>query len=471
MEIRNVQAGQFDNSKIGSKKKSGTKGINTRDSFQKMGSGTADPGAQLKNLSSVLKNSQVKEKKRIQFSVPISDVEMDKARYFPAPEPVVGYDGTIYTTTMEGKLKAFDSEGNEKWEFQNDGSTHITPSVGIDGTVAFYSGNYKKMIALNPDGSKKFETTLPGSPYRDPEVDDKGNIYFRTEKQLNKINNKGELEWSRKIVKGAGFLMTPEGKILVPYKGEIACIDESQKMLWTYNPKGPIDASPAFGSNGKMMMVEKGHFKILDKDGKISADTKIENEARGDVLVDDKDNSYFGGKTLHAMDPDGKKLWEYDAGGYINRAPAITQDGTVIAATQQDIFAIKDGKLLWKTPVDDPDVQEIFVSPDGTVYKYNDGGQKNLEIFGKDGKKLGDYRSPNGSFKIGGFHKDGYLAVCDHRELHALKERSTKEVAADLAKEVKKEEQGNEDPAKIETQGDWVIIGGVKIKRRRKSGF
>ena len=470
MEIRNINTTQFDNTAKGKKIKGfGHPGIDTRDSFQHSASSSAaDPGAKLKNLSAVLKDIDIKKKQTVLFSVPISDAAGDKSRGFPAPEPVVGYDGSIYTNTMDGKLKALDSRGNLKWEYETNGSTYVTPAVGLDGTIAFYGSDYRSIIALNSDGTEKFKAAIPDSPYREPQIDDDGNIYFRTRKHLHKINNQGETEWSREIPEKSGFLLTPDGRILVPSGNGIKCLNKSQETQWQYNPEGSVDAPLAFGIDSKMMIVENGHFKIIGKDGNVSVETKINDEVRGEILVDHKDNSYFGGKSLHAMGADGKLLWQFDTGGNINRKPAISQDGVIYAVSDQELFAVKDGKMQWKAPLADSEVDSINVSPDGNIYI--DNGANNMEIFNKDGKKQGDFNSPDGSFKAGGLHRDGFMVVCDHKNLYALKERSIKEVAADLEKEIK-EEKVQEKPAKIETQGDWVIIGGVRIARRRNANL
>ncbi len=470
MDIRNISSANFDNTaRRQNIKKDGGATINTRDSFLSAGAaGDADPGAKLKNLSAVLKDIDIKIKQMVLFSVPISDAAGDKSRGFPAPEPVVGYDGSIYTNTMDGKLKALDSRGNLKWEYETNGSTYITPAVGLDGTIAFYGSDYRSIIALNSDGTEKFKAAIPDSPYRDPQIDDNGNIYFRTRKHLHKINNQGETEWSREIPEKSGFLLTPDGRILVPSGNGIKCFNESQETQWQFNPKGSVDAPLAFGTDSKMMIVENGHFKIIGKDGNVSVETKINDEVRGEILVDHKDNSYFGGKSLHAMGADGKLLWQFDTGGNINRKPAIGQDGVIYAVSDQELFAVKDGKMQWKAPLADSEVDSVNVSPDGNIYI--DNGANNIEIFNKDGKKQGDFNSPDGSFKAGGLHRDGFMIVCDHKNLYALKERSLKEVAADIAGEVKNGKP-EEKSSKIETQGDWVIIGGVRIPRRRNAGL
>lgn len=71
--------------------------------------------------------------------------------------------------------------------------------------------------------------------------------------------------------------------------------------------------------------------------------------------------AYFGKSGLHAFDLDGKKLWEADAGDYLDRrgwgsasSPIIFKDKVIVTASIEDealyAFDTKTGSQVWRSP-------------------------------------------------------------------------------------------------------------------------
>jgi len=68
-----------------------------------------------------------------------------------SPIPVIGSDGTIYTTS--GSLLALNPNGTTKWHFDKAAST-TPPVIGADGTI--YVGTTGHLYAVNPNGTQKW---------------------------------------------------------------------------------------------------------------------------------------------------------------------------------------------------------------------------------------------------------------------------------------------------------------------------
>jgi outer membrane protein assembly factor BamB len=59
--------------------------------------------------------------------------------------------------------------------------------------------------------------------------------------------------------------------------------------------------------------------------------------------------------------------WKAELGGTSYSSPALGPEGTVYTATEEDLFAIRDGKVAWKFPASSPSEVSPAVAPDGTV--------------------------------------------------------------------------------------------------------
>jgi len=64
--------------------------------------------------------------------------------------PVIGADGTIYTTSIDGWLYALTPEGRERWKVELGGIIKASPALGRDGTI--YVGNNRGLHAISPEG-------------------------------------------------------------------------------------------------------------------------------------------------------------------------------------------------------------------------------------------------------------------------------------------------------------------------------
>ncbi|MBK5722185.1 PQQ-binding-like beta-propeller repeat protein [Dysgonomonas sp. Marseille-P4677] len=104
-------------------------------------------------------------------------------------------NGALYIPLKAGKgLMALSvSSGSELWTYGITGSGNdaYSPIVGKDGAIYFAGKNGKVFYAVNADGSKKWEfATDANMVYVSPVIDEKGIIYFGTDKNNS---NKGQI--------------------------------------------------------------------------------------------------------------------------------------------------------------------------------------------------------------------------------------------------------------------------------------
>ncbi|TKJ43277.1 cell surface protein [candidate division TA06 bacterium B3_TA06] len=93
--------------------------------------------------------------------------------------PVIGSDGTIYVNS-DGCLWAINPTGDLKWRYRIDSTLRVfspaSPAVGSDGTI--YIGTKDRgLIALNADGSLRWEADIDSEIFSSPAISDDGFIY------------------------------------------------------------------------------------------------------------------------------------------------------------------------------------------------------------------------------------------------------------------------------------------------------
>ncbi|MEA3400125.1 MAG: PQQ-binding-like beta-propeller repeat protein [Armatimonadota bacterium] len=141
-------------------------------------------------------------------------------------EPAIGPDGTIYVTAGDrDRLCAVSPAGEVKWELRS--SRMLSPwlAVGPDGTVYCFAGELTgHLVALNPDGSRRWMHPLPQSAHAPPAIDADGVIYICDANYLFAIRPDGTEKWRLRTDGPSGApVIGPDGRIyLLTYSGLIA---------------------------------------------------------------------------------------------------------------------------------------------------------------------------------------------------------------------------------------------------------
>jgi outer membrane protein assembly factor BamB len=365
-------------------------------------------------------------------------------------EPAVAPDGTIYACDST-YLTAYDPDGNVLWRFLHACDSCGTPVVCPDGTIllsaggglsgditvhALYPDGTLKceypdisvvagvgadntiygfpsasdatdgIIALNPDGTKRWGTPYSGSL----EVAADGTVYICDSAGLHALDADGALLWSIAEPKSCSLVIGPDGVVYCYTYGHVYSVSATGVLNWEYiHPKSDCrTARPAFGPGG-MVYVAFFSFDTLDptaalcaltstgelswsyeaehgfnavvvaKSGNVVALSHLNdlsfpcslmcfdnsgnlNWTYADFAAADQRNSltalpdggvlasasYFG--ALHAVNADGSQRWVRGAGGSVQWNPVIGQDGAVyIGCNDGTLYAVApDGALQWK---------------------------------------------------------------------------------------------------------------------------
>ena len=315
--------------------------------------------------------------------------------------PVIGPDGTIYIQDAVSTLYAINPDGSQKWKYSLNasadvgqtapavvssgivyfggdslyavdatgkllwrattlwGDTNLTyqiqyirssPAIGQDGTIyvgangfsyGFISDVLKTfngmLLALNPDGSRKWAYLIPSFVFSSPAIGQDGTIYIGSDNSgdvasVYAITPDGALKWTYDVIGGravrSSAAIATDGTIYIGAKssttgtgrqGAMLALTPSGSLLWEFPiPLSGADVycSPTIGAGGLI---------------------------------------YFGAESsqVYALYPDGTPAWTYQTNNGINwTSPAITSDGTLyIGNNAGTLFAIRTGSSGIETSV------------------------------------------------------------------------------------------------------------------------
>ncbi|TNJ63344.1 hypothetical protein FE784_25840 [Paenibacillus hemerocallicola] len=288
--------------------------------------------------------------------------------------PTVGSDGTIYLGAENKRLYAINPDGTKKWDILLADIVYFTV-LGSDDMIYAASAD-GKVYAIDPAGRQKWEFAREGplvardycsswSRYRfkSPAVGGDDTVFAAGVSGLYAIHPDGTKKWLYAI-EAKEQIATPE-----------------------WHVKGNEAASPAVGADGTIYIGTKiGDLYAIKPNG----EKKWTFRAKGSGVyippVLGADGTIYvksfssGGDSLYALNPDGSIKWSSDTKTYSK--PAVGADGTLYIWSDMKLLAYNpDGTVKWGMDAGKPFLtnaavcggnQPLFSTPavgaDGTVY-------------------------------------------------------------------------------------------------------
>ena len=252
--------------------------------------------------------------------------------------PVVGADGTVYVVPNNGILYAVRPTGSIKWKLPIRGSgKEGTLALGHDGTiyvpVRTKGDNY--LVAVGPDGTKKWSLETGSGGSSSPLVGPDGTIYVGG---IRAIKADGTLKAKFRGSLRGGMAIDRDGTLYLNMDREFGAMQSDGTKAWSF--KSLYRIVPVIGPNGVIYAAN----------------------SRG---------------ALYAFGRDGTKLWEtsgnWGAGRYGDEAyPAVGSDGTIYVATERGkLYAFSSkGVKKWEADTGASRSRNPWpvIGPDGTVY-------------------------------------------------------------------------------------------------------
>jgi len=276
------------------------------------------------------------------------------SQYAIAAPAVIAADGTTYvstykTDTTDNELLALNPDGTKKWMFKLPTTAFCAPAIGVDGTL-YMSAH--QLIAINPDGTQKWVNNEPMVNQLSPTIGADGTIYIAGSYKLYAFNPDGTVKWS---VSKDGFWVCPAlGK-----DGTLYTVNYLENNLYAYTPDGQQKWVVPIGTN------------ILGSPA-VGAD--------GTVYIG------CGDKKLYAIDASGQQKWTFTASGEIWVTPALAADGTIYFGTYDGKFYAVDatGNQKWITNYTLGQRDTLLIDANGTIY-LGTGANATLVALNPDG--------------------------------------------------------------------------------------
>lgn len=306
--------------------------------------------------------------------------------------PSIAADGTVYIGTDGigiSNLVAINPDGSLKWQFAAPNFVESSPAIAKDGSI--YFGTQDAMYALKPDGTQDWTYPLSGFIFSSPAIGPDGTIYIGGyDSLLYAINPSGSLKWGRPT---SGVIwsspgISADGTIYVGNEsGQFYGISPSGDIDWTFDANGYIRLGPAIGVDGVIYFgTGGGTFYALNPTGKERWSFPVGSPIFSSPAIASDGTIYFGSENgdLFALNPNGTLKWRFETGEFIwvESSPTIGSDGVIyFGAADGMYYALNvDGSLLWEFQAEGYFTSGSAIAEDGTLYAPCEDG--NLFAFG-----------------------------------------------------------------------------------------
>lgn len=234
----------------------------------------------------------------------------------------LGPDGSIYIGG-DG-ISALKPDGTLRWRFVPERRIHCpgAPSIAPDGAVLAVC--FDALIALNYDGSRRWEWFAPAELDSPPAVAPDGTAYLGCDdRKLYAIDPLGQVRFSlptsgpvrAAVALGppgaptpgapAGSLRPPRAVYFASYDGALYAARPDGTLLWSFRTADALHAAP-----------------LVD--------------AAGNALIGSRDNR------LYAVSAEGTALWSFSFDDDVDGTPALGPDGTIyVGADDRALHALR----------------------------------------------------------------------------------------------------------------------------------
>jgi len=300
--------------------------------------------------------------------------------------PVIDVDGTIYVSSSDSCLYAFNPDGTTKWSALIGVNPYSSPAIAVDGTIYIGIGDSLCAISSNGDIIWAYDTgiTVNSSPL----IGSDGTIYFGADQSKQfALNPDGSLKWKLERTKYGRSYSPALGHNGVVYAGMgnfyLYAIDSTGTVKWGYRNKGfeDLPPTPTIGPDGIIYKSDRFELIALFPHGgkKWSFGLgKYESNllnGRGDyssAVIDFEGTIYVGttGGILYAVRDDGTEKWRVKISNREFYTSVIAGDGTVYTGTLDGyLIALRsDGTEKWRLDIGSPVTSFPAIGSDGTLY-------------------------------------------------------------------------------------------------------
>jgi outer membrane protein assembly factor BamB len=288
--------------------------------------------------------------------------------------PAVGTDGTAYLTGQGDDIFAVNPDGSIKWRSRIPGDADGSVVVGQDGTTYLNAGSY--LYAVRPDGALDWRLDIGDASTRNGLALFADSTILCRAGGLSSVSKAGTIRWVCRTGTGGSFpAVGADGAIYFQSNDSVYALNPDSSVRWRRQFLSSRYTSPVIGINGTVCLIGFNGLTAFDQAGDSLWSVNVGDgypDIRSTPSVGAEGTVYCGcGRGLQAVSADGTKGWLFPTSKEVRTSPAVAEDGTIYF-TCEDAFLYalnSDGSLKWRYHIHGLTTRSSpAIAPDGAVY-------------------------------------------------------------------------------------------------------
>jgi outer membrane protein assembly factor BamB len=253
--------------------------------------------------------------------------------------PAIANDGTIYVGSDTGFLHAFSPNGTRKWRVRIcHGWVYSSPVIDENGTIYVAGVNGRNIVAVYPNGTKKWSYYTNDYIYDSPAIDKNGILYCGSNDGFLYaiFKGNGTLKWKYKTKLDANSPTISDDGIIYLCSNDhyLRALYPNGTLKWKFSVGfDALTSSPALGNDGNIYFgCHAGYIYSLNSStGEENWRYPTEAEVSGPISIDGNGIIYGSDwdGNFYALNPDGTARWKFKTNKSILTSPVIGEDGTI----------------------------------------------------------------------------------------------------------------------------------------------
>ena len=239
------------------------------------------------------------------------------------------------------------------------------------------------------------------------------------DRHLYAVDDGGALRW--KAATGgpvdAAACVHPDGLVVFgSYDGVLRAVDAAGAVVWTVDLGAPVMTTPCVDDDGRLWVGDdSGRLDCVSAEGELLARSTVSDLLAASPICSGGE-VYVADRELFGSDGTRRDLAPEPGGA----AAAAAADGTLyVGSWDAHVYAIKDGAIVWRAPVEGQVYAPCSVGPDGQVLAGTRAGQ--VVALSAAGERLWTRKVGDGVYGTPAIAEGGVCFVgCNDNRLYAL---------------------------------------------------
>ena len=212
-------------------------------------------------------------------------------------------DGSIYIGCTDGNMYGLNPDGTEKFIFPTGDEILDVAAVADDGTVIFSSQD-QTIYAVDPDGNLLWSYYHDGILVSDPSIAEDGTIYIGTLGSVLALNADGTLKWEYMIpatdspndpyVFGTPAIGADGAVHVTCYNSRVYCLNPDGTLRWSFEARERINTSATVDSTGRLYFCSLDQYcYCLDTAGQLVFEHFCTSPMQSNPAINHQGTVYF----------------------------------------------------------------------------------------------------------------------------------------------------------------------------------